>query len=82
MFNSEFSPYDELMMLKQESINQRQTINTLIQNQNKMQDLIVEFGNAHQKIAEQYRIYNDRLQQIERNLIQIERILATVVKDK
>jgi len=81
MFNNEYSPYDELQMLKQESINQRQTLNSMIQTQNKMQDLLVEFGLAHQKIVEQYRVHTDRLQQIERNLNQIERILANVVHD-
>lgn len=64
MFN-EFDPYTELQRLKVESINQRNLINQLITNNNKLQDLLVQLSQQHQDIAHEYGNFNRRLKIVE-----------------
>ena len=64
MFN-EFDPYAELQQLRLETMNQRNLINQLITNNNKLQDLLMELSNQHQSISHEYGNFNRRLKVIE-----------------
>ena len=67
MFNN-FDPYAELQQLKQQSVMQQNTINQLIQNNNKLQDLLVELSQQHQNITQQYGNFHKRLNAVNQEL--------------
>lgn len=71
MYNENYSPYDELQNLRNESISQRHTINTLITYNNKLQDLLVELSEQHQGITHQYSLFHKKLNRLERELASI-----------
>jgi len=68
MFNNGFDPYAELQQLRLESVNQRNLINQLITNNNKLQDLLMELSNQHQSIATNYKTFNHKLATIKADL--------------
>lgn len=68
MFNNDFSPYDEMQTLKLENINQRRTINTLLQQSNKQQEFIVELSRQHQAITHEYGNFIRRLNTLEQEI--------------
>ncbi len=68
MFNNEFDPYAELQQLKVESLRQRNIINQLVQNNNRLQDLLMELSNQHQSIATNYKTFNNKLSTVKTDL--------------
>lgn len=68
MFNNDFSPYDEMQSLKLENINQRRTINTLLHQSNRMQELLVEISKQHQNIVHEYGNFIRRLNTLEQEI--------------
>lgn len=68
MFNSDFSPYDEMQAIKLDNINLRRTINTLLHQSNRQQELLVELSQQHQAITHEYGNFVRRMNGIEKEL--------------
>lgn len=81
MLNNSFDPYDELQQLKIESIRQRNTINQLIQNNNKLQDLLLEISEQHRNITVEYGNFNKKLTVMQQHIKSIENSTVVLTND-
>ena len=81
MLNNGFDPYDELQQLKIESIRQRNTINQLVQNNNKLQDLLLEISEQHRNITVEYGNFNKKLTVMQQHIKSIENNTIVLTND-